>query len=330
MILIFSIQGDGSTSDVIDWLASKSIDFIRINIDDKDLVKTQVEICDEGSAITLLYKNRAFKLDEIKGVWYRRGGYFKFYNSINWSSLEVSNTIKNELRTDLWNESKTVATFVYQYLENKNSINSFFTSNPNKLFLLETAASCGLKVPKTLITSSKSDLRKFINTSPNGVVTKGINESLHFGDDEGFYSVYTEVISNLNDIPESFFLSKFQEKVNKVFEIRVFYFFEEFYSMAIFSQKNEQTSVDFRKYDEKKPNRCVPYELPNQEKTKIIKLMNRMNLNSGSLDLIYNDKGEFVFLEINPIGQFSMTSVPCNYNLEKIIAEKLIEYERCN
>jgi hypothetical protein len=35
-------------------------------------------------------------------------------------------------------------------------------------------------------------------------------------------------------------------------------------------------------------------------------------------------KGEYVFLEVNPIGQFGMVSAPCNYNLEKKIAQYLI------
>jgi len=35
--------------------------------------------------------------------------------------------------------------------------------------------------------------------------------------------------------------------------------------------------------------------------------------------------GDFIFLEINPVGQFGMTSIPCNYFLEKKIAEHLIK-----
>ena len=31
-----------------------------------------------------------------------------------------------------------------------------------------------------------------------------------------------------------------------------------------------------------------------------------------------------VFLEVNPVGQFGMVSLPCNYQLEKRIAQYLI------
>ena len=48
--------------------------------------------------------------------------------------------------------------------------------------------------------------------------------------------------------------------------------------------------------------------------------MKLLNLNSGSLDLIRAADGKYVFLEINPVGQFGMVSYPCNYNIEKEIA----------
>jgi hypothetical protein len=46
-------------------------------------------------------------------------------------------------------------------------------------------------------------------------------------------------------------------------------------------------------------------------------------LTSGSLDVVLTTQYEYVFLEVNPIGQFEQVSVPCNYNLFKTIAEIL-------
>jgi hypothetical protein len=37
--------------------------------------------------------------------------------------------------------------------------------------------------------------------------------------------------------------------------------------------------------------------------------------------------GREVFLEVNPVGQFGMVSAPCNYHLEKKVAELLIRKE---
>ncbi len=95
--------------------------------------------------------------------------------------------------------------------------------------------------------------------------------------------------------------------------------------MGIFSQNNSKTKEDFRNYDQNLPNRNVPIKLPLDIEGKLKKLMKKLNLNSGSIDLIYTIDNKYVFLEVNPVGQFGMVSFPCNYNLEKKIAEFLIK-----
>lgn len=51
--------------------------------------------------------------------------------------------------------------------------------------------------------------------------------------------------------------------------------------------------------------------------------MRIISLETGSIDLILTKDGLFIFLEVNPVGQFGMTSYPCNYYLEKLIAMEL-------
>jgi D-alanine-D-alanine ligase-like ATP-grasp enzyme len=48
--------------------------------------------------------------------------------------------------------------------------------------------------------------------------------------------------------------------------------------------------------------------------------MKELNLNSGSIDFIKTKSGQYVFLEVNPVGQFGMTSYPCRYGIEKEMA----------
>lgn len=40
--------------------------------------------------------------------------------------------------------------------------------------------------------------------------------------------------------------------------------------------------------------------------------------------MIVRDTGEYIFLEINPVGQFTFIGHPCNYYLEKELADQLI------
>ena len=47
-------------------------------------------------------------------------------------------------------------------------------------------------------------------------------------------------------LPDTFYPSLIQEEIEKVYEVRVFYLKGKCYAMAIFSQKNEKTQLDYR------------------------------------------------------------------------------------
>jgi glutathione synthase/RimK-type ligase-like ATP-grasp enzyme len=124
-------------------------------------------------------------------------------------------------------------------------------------------------------------------------------------------------------LPLNFFPSLFQQKIEKKYELRVFYLNNVFYSMAIFSQNDMKTKIDFRNYNYKTPNRNVPYKLPLEIESKLHLLMLQLELTTASIDLIVDLNENYVFLEVNPDGQFGMISYPCNYYLEKEIANQL-------
>src|SRR5690606_35383893 len=110
-------------------------------------------------------------------------------------------------------------------------------------------------------------------------------------------------------------------------EVRSYFLNNKFYSMAIFSQLDSLSELDFKRFSDFNPPRTVPYKLPFYVEEKLNLLMNFLQLDNGSIDLIMSSKGDFVFLEINPLGQFGMVSVPCNYNIEHDLAKYLIELD---
>jgi glutathione synthase/RimK-type ligase-like ATP-grasp enzyme len=93
--------------------------------------------------------------------------------------------------------------------------------------------------------------------------------------------------------------------------------------MAIFSQKNPKTLVDSRKIDLSAPNRSVPFKLPVDVKSKLSKVLRELKLNTGSIDMLVSTSNDYIFLEVNPIGQFGMVSRPCNYPIEQNISNLL-------
>ena len=188
-----------------------------------------------------------------------------------------------------------------------------------------TADALGLKTPEWVICNTKSALVEF-SKKHSSIITKPLGEVTNYKESANTLKyVRTEIVkeTTIDEMPESFFPSFFQEYIDKNIEIRSFFLEGKFYSMAIFSQLDSKTKVDFRNYNDEHPNRNVPFQLPNFIEEKLARLMDKINLNTGSIDLILNNKGDFYFLEVNPVGQFGMTSKPCNYYLEKKIAELL-------
>ncbi|MGB3467497.1 MAG: grasp-with-spasm system ATP-grasp peptide maturase, partial [Cyclobacteriaceae bacterium] len=199
----------------------------------------------------------------------------------------------------------------------------------NKLRVLNKALEFGIKIPQTYITTSSTDYKQFSKEGP--LIVKPISNAPTIHSNKKKYLSYTAEVKNLDHLEsESFAPSQFQRLIEKKYEIRAFLLKREFYSMAIFSQEDEQTKTDFRQYNDVKPNRNVPFKLPEELEEKLLKLADFFNLETGSFDLIKTKDNEYIFLEVNPEGQFGMVSYPCNYYLEKKMAEALIKTHKKN
>lgn len=209
---------------------------------------------------------------------------------------------------------------------------SFWLNNPKNKFLdkatqLSIAKTCCLSIPKTLISSNKQSIKNFIEKHKTCVIKNYINKVIK--KKNSFHNFYTQRIlsEEIDSLPENIYI--IQQEIKKEYEIRTFYLDSEFYSMAIFSQNDKQTEVDYRRYNNTIPNRTVPYKLPERIEKKLHLFMTKCKLNCGSIDIIKGTDNGYYFLEVNPFGQFGMVSYPCNYHLEKDIALKLIaEYEK--
>ncbi|TAH28626.1 MAG: grasp-with-spasm system ATP-grasp peptide maturase [Cytophagales bacterium] len=321
MILIISESTDISTINVIDWL-SNSVDkkkIIRINSDDKVKIR--------------MYNLNGFELNifdginiyygDISGFWYRRGG-LNMDIKID-EILTKSDSLFLNFQEHINNEMTSLIISIYNDLT-KNlgvSIGNFLTGSVNKILTLKRAMKNRISVPDTLITTDKQELLSFFNKHNQNIITKSISQNIHVEEGNTIIAAYTEEITNIDSVPDSFEISLFQQKIDKKYELRIFYLKGDFYAMAIFSQLDNQTKVDFRKYNDQKPNRTVPFNLPNHIKNKLKNLMDECKLDTGSIDMIVDQNNNYYFLEVNPVGQFGMVSYPCNYNLEKKIANLL-------
>lgn len=316
MVLILSIEEDLSTDAVIDWLSYLNKDFIRINGTD---TITDVEI-DCTFNVRFSVNNRSVDLSNITSFWYRRG-------KVNLDTYQIGDKhfpFSHPLNKHLRSESEALSQMIMKTLKDRSSLGDYYNADTNKFRILMKARELGLAIPVTIVTSSKGVLKQFIERE-GFVITKTIDNMIMAYEDGKLIMSYTKRITmrDLDSIGETFSPSLFQKEIPKRYELRIFYLLGEFYAMAIFSQLDKQTEVDFRVYNRAKPNRNVPFALPLHIKEKLHALMVRCRYETGSIDMIYTTNSDFVFLEINPIGQYDMVNAPCNYLLNKRVAENL-------
>jgi ATP-GRASP peptide maturase of grasp-with-spasm system len=322
MILILTNDGDVSADLVIDWLNNYNHPFIRIHssdfIDGNFLLDTESDVISFG--------NKSFAISEIGAVWFRKFGFFNYTNLYE----EMSKSMDYRSLFHLTKEfSLILGAFISRFSEKK-----WFT-NPKKVQLNKfevnlIAKKNGLNIPKTFLVNSKEKLTYLKKLLKSDVISKSILDPLFVFEEEYCYGHYTQVVTDdfINKLSDKFLPSLIQEKIEKKYELRVFYIEGKCYSMAIFSQNDALTKIDFRKYNHENSNRYVPYILPKEIEYKLDLLMKEIGLNNGSIDLIKSTDDDYVFLEINPTGQFGMTDFPCNYGLHKLVAETLIKYDK--
>lgn len=319
MIIIISEENDYSTWEVARWLKYFGAKYLRINLSDK-LLMSEIDLKENRFVVHI----DGVKIDLLQGhtYWYRRGG-LSFFKLTGNQGHHLSRFLRDE------NNALNVYLFSSLRKTKTKSIGSWLDIFHNKLTTLKLAEKCGLFIPTTTITGNRKSLASFLEDNRYSI-TKSIQGTFYSRTKKSIYLAYTTRVDtkDVRNLCEDFEPSLIQEEIKKKFEIRSFFLNDSFYSMAIFSQQNPKTQIDFRNYDIKTPNRVVPYNLPKNVEAKLRKLYKLLCLTSCSTDLILDMDYKYYFLEINPFGQFGMVSKPCNYYLEKKIALELNSYEK--
>jgi ATP-GRASP peptide maturase of grasp-with-spasm system len=332
MICIFSTTRDQTTTEVMRWLSYLGVkDVLRINSDDTAANDRDIEFNLDQNTLSFRDDGRLIRLSEIEAVWYRKGRHW-LCNQFLETNFRGHPKFAAYLEKKIAGEQLRLSEYLHFMIETAVPVlGSSTRSELNKLLVLHAANEVGLLTPAFHISNSKASIIAAIAQKPS--ITKPITDVLYLFDTEhantGYYS-YTEALalSALDQLPDRLSPSFVQEQILKRFDVRVFFLDGRFYAMAIFSQRDEQTRVDFRRYNDAKPNRTVPLKLSSDLEEKIARLFASLNLNTGSVDFVVDLQGRFFFLEINPVGQFSMVFNPCNYFLEKQVAITLKEYAR--
>lgn len=329
MILIFSTAGDPSTIDVIQWIHHLSdAKVVRINSD----VTYRVELTFADDDYHVRLDDDEFRLADVSSAWLRKGGFW-FKGLFPAVTAPGSATLTEHLRQKLQREDRVLREHFHYVLRKRCAVlGSASGSTPNKLVVLELARELGLRTPSFSVSSTRRHAQSLLD-SGHAHVSKAMSDGLYLfdvGESKTGYFTYTELLEpqSLEGMDERIPPSFFQRYVAKRFELRIFFLDDAFDAMAIFSQNDDQTKVDYRRYNMVKPNRVIPFRLPPEIQTKLSQLAAALGLNTGSFDMIVDEEGQYYLLEVNPVGQFGAHSESCNLSIERRIAERLLAHEQ--
>ncbi len=184
----------------------------------------------------------------------------------------------------------------------------------------------GIKVPETILTNNPTDFKKFYSELSKisfkllraPIVKTSVKDE--------YLTCYNNVVTDKH-IKRAELIknnpSMFQEYIEKKYEIRITALEDKVVGIKIDSQNSDLSIVDFRRYDFDN----VSYEkidLPKNVENFCLDMLKHYDLSFGEFDFIKNKKDEYVFLEINPNGQWLWLELQSGYNLTKDVAENLL------
>ena len=319
MILIITTEaGDFSHLKIIDWLDYYGASYKIIT--GEGILTGEIEILIKDGCIICDDINLT---DSVSCVYYRRW----FLSSE--IQLTDDSILNSTLSENLYFENQEIKKYIFNNLMNALWIPNPFKINVNKLTVLEEAQSIGLNVPQYIVTNKKQELDFFFNAYNKDIICKAIGNYSGVTTKDNFRvnPIYTKRVSEvlIKSLPNHFSTSFFQRRVDKILELRIFYFNNKTYSTGILSQDNELTKYDSRENSELIESRLVPVTIDASLESKIVLLMNRLGLNIGSIDIILGSDKKYYFLEVNPVGQIAGYSQRSGFNIEKEIVDYLIE-----
>lgn len=210
---------------------------------------------------------------------------------------------------------------------------AFWVSRPDALRIAESkplqlklAQQLGFRVPRTLISNDPQRFQKFYEQCHGEVIFKVLVQGpLGASEGKGVYTtlVRPEHLQNFETIRRVPGL--FQEHIPKAVDLRVTVIGEQVFPVEIHSQDQSASQIDWRKGDA-----CdlkhARHHFPAKIERQCLALVKNFNLEFGAIDLILTPQGEYVFLEINPSGQFAWIEALTKIPLVDTLADLLLSH----
>ena len=305
MILIITHKTDFTADYIINKLNKKHIPYKRFNCEDI-LEYPHVISVEKNFKYSLLGESN------FKSVWFRR------------TKLPDLSDVPTDHKLFLLNEVENFSKNLFSIID------ANWISNPyavyqaeNKLLQLKIAGSIGFNLPATLITNDKTKLTSFFYKHQKNIIIKPIGQTRIDRKNNASFIFTNKLNEELINRIDEFDLTPciFQENVEKDYELRITVVGDEVFPAAVYSQTESETITDWRR----KKLSFSKITVPDHIRELCIEVVKRLNLKFGAIDLIKTKSGQYVFLEINPNGQW----VWIENETGQLISDAIIRLLKC-
>jgi MvdD family ATP-grasp ribosomal peptide maturase len=323
-ILIFTYSNDNESIPlVIKAIEDQGEKAFRF---DTDRYPTEIKLdIYHGDTEQIIITDGEKQLDvsEVYGVWYRRMRY----------GAKIPNTMDKQYREASINESRATVRGMIASLPgfHFDPISNVERTH-HKQLQLQIARKIGLLTPRTLTTNNPEAVKQFASEChKQGIVTKMLSSFAIFGEQGEQFFVFTspvkeEDLQNLEGL--RFCPMTFQENVPKALELRITIVGTHVFTAAVNSQSCQGATYDWRKQGRALKDAWQAYNLPEDVEKKLLQLMANFGLNYGAIDMILTPDGDYVFLEINPVGEFFWLEIFSPYfPISQAIAQILLTHK---
>jgi hypothetical protein len=324
MIIIVTNRRDHTADFLILELQERQADYVRFNTEDfPQHVQVVWQIDDMGFGGYFSFPKARVDFKDIRSVWYRRP-------VPPVPSAEIDDSVAYEFALA---ESQASLDGVWR------SLDCFWVSHPDslrkaelKLYQLKAAAQSGFHLWPTILTNSPETAKAFYHDQDGKVIYKPLRRG-RLVRDETVSLIYTNPIgpAEAERLDRVVYApSLFQRYVPKLVEIRATVIGDKVFAVEIHSQDHADSRHDWRRGD----TALLRHELhllPPEVEFKCAALVRALGLAFGAIDLILTPAGEYVFLEINPNGQWAWIQQLCpKIPLREALADLLISGESSN
>ena len=316
MILVLSTDEDAHATTVLRRLAQRGHPATLVNLSEFP-VHVRLSIGYQPGApadhYLLLGDGTDLPLASCGVVWWRRPQPFQLHSEITDPAYrEFAYSECFEAMTGLW-----------------LAVDAFWINNPSrdadaahKVYQLQVAQSVGLEIPATRITNDPQQARAFVKAR---------------GAEKTVYKSFLATEQNWRETrvlkPEELGLLDavrlapviFQEYIPATVDLRVTVIDRHIFAAAIHSQ-NTSYRVDYRM--EMDQAQVEAHELPPDVVKGLHAFMDRLGLVYGAIDMRLTPDGRYVFLEVNPAGQWLFVEDRTGQPITETFVQLLLEQDQ--